>query len=92
MTPELLASLRDLGIVGTLVAALWTLHKRWWQPGWVVKELLAAKDKRISDLEADRDYWRSSAIRGLDAVERSATVVDTVVGQAEQAATRRGSR
>ena len=64
-TPEQAAQLADLGgaAISVFLVTLATvgLHRQWWAPYWVIRSL----EKRLRDIEAENEAWRSLALRGL---------------------------
>ncbi len=83
-----------LGVPGLLAVGLYALHK-----GWVVmgrehertceeREKLRDEDlRRYEEMKAERDEWKSAALRHLNVAERA---VHTVAKAAENAAKTEG--
>jgi hypothetical protein len=60
ITPEQWAFIRDLGFGGLMTVALLGGFRQWYVWRWVFKAL-----------EADRDFWRSLALRSLGTADKA---------------------
>lgn len=67
-----------LGVVGLFVLAGIGLHRRWWVPGWVHRDLEARHDRLRERYDAALDVALNSS-RG---VARTATVVEAALARA----------
>lgn len=67
MDPAALRALTDLGTVGLLIATLIGGYRGWWVFGPVHKAI-------VGDLTKDRDFWRTTALRGLVVSEKAVSV------------------
>lgn len=68
---DVLNKVKDLGAYGLFSVVFYALHRRWYVPGWVLDAAVQDCDENLKKIEADRDWWRNVAMRGLDMTERA---------------------
>lgn len=77
--------IRDGGSIAVMAFFLWGSYKRWWVWGHQVQELAKLQEKRIEDLQEERNEWRTLALSGT-------ALADRAVGLAGSKASGRTSR
>lgn len=73
--PSWVDTVSRVGVVGFLVIALYGLHRRWWVPGWVYRDLDDRHDRLRDRYESALDV----ALRASRGVERTATLLDEAI-------------
>lgn len=76
MPPDLAQFLKDAGVLGALIFFIWGgLRPRpWWVYGTHHRDVVEQHEQRFSDMERDRDYWRTAALDGIEAAKQSVSL------------------
>ncbi len=69
--PDLVRDLLDVGLSGLLILVLIGGFREWWVYGPAHKRTVAELHQRLKDLGADRDFWRTAALRGTKIAEKA---------------------
>ena len=77
MSPESIQGWLQLGLGGLMLLALVLGHKRLWVFGWLLVEC----ENRLDEMEADRNFWRDTALKAMGHADKAMDVATKVSGR-----------
>lgn len=69
MDPALIRAIADAGMVTGLITILIGGYREWWVYG-------PSARRQIDDIRADRDFWRTAALRSTALAEKATDVAE----------------
>jgi hypothetical protein len=76
VSPEQIQGWLQLGLGGLMLVALFLGHRRIWVFGW----LLIEAETRLDEMQADRDFWRNTALKAMGHTDKAMDVAKKATG------------
>ena len=69
---------REIGLVGLLIAILFGLYRRWFYFAWQYNDMKTVLEKQIEELKTDRDRWLDAALTGHRVTSKAVSLAEKI--------------